>query len=147
MLRSIIPRGLVAIFAHVSFGRFVVVGGTGFLIDATILLVLTASLNANPLLARLASFFVAVLATWVLNRVWTFGSRGTAGPLAEFARYLAVQLSGGVINVAVYAAGVLALPNDPMAPLIALAVGSAIALTANYVGARFIAFRTAASSK
>ncbi|MEI9889414.1 MAG: GtrA family protein [Caulobacteraceae bacterium] len=61
-------------------------------------------LGVNKIGARLLSFSVAVVATWVANRLWTF--RGHDGPkrslAREFASYLSVQSVGFAANFAVY---------------------------------------------
>ena len=123
-----------------TFWRFCLVGAFGFLIDAAALLALMGS-GLDPYLARAVSLLVAVTATWICHRHFTFGSQGTA-PVAEWARFVMVNGLGIAVNYAVYAT--LLTLIDGLAPLTALVVASALALAVNYTGARHFAFRTPA---
>ena len=51
---------------------FAVVGGVGFLVDGGILTLLSQVAHTNIYLARGASFSLATLATWLLNRTFVF---------------------------------------------------------------------------
>lgn len=77
----------------VQLGRFAVVGGLGFVLDTAVfdLLRLTVlapeRIHDGPILAKIASTVVAILANWLGNRYWTFsGSRrsSTGGEAVEF---------------------------------------------------------------
>jgi putative flippase GtrA len=123
--------------------KFGVAGMTGFAIDAGLLLALTGPLGWSPYLARVASFAVALVATWLINRAWTFRSRvaDTRGVGAEFLSYGAVQLVGGAANYGVYAL-VLALAGAaPLSLLLAVAAGSGVGMVINFLGARHLVFR------
>jgi putative flippase GtrA len=133
-------RRIVRLFSHVSFPRFLGVGAVGFLIDAAILFVLIRGAGMPPVPSRVASFSVAVVSTWLLNRMWTFGESRSSRPLPEFLRYLAVQLSGGAVNLAIFALVAWALPDPLAGAALGLVAGSAAGLVLNYIGARFVAF-------
>lgn len=121
------------------FLSFCVVGGLGFLTDLGVLIAVMA-LGAGALSGRAASFSVAVLVTWLLNRTMTF--RTTAPPtLRELVSYLSVQIVGLLVNLAIYTA-LIAYGSGPFAtPAMALTVASAIALAVNYAGANSVVFR------
>ena len=121
-----------------GFARFCGVGAIGFLIDAGLLVWFTQSLGLNPYLARVFSILLALTMTWAMHRNWTFRS-GNSDRITEWSRFGAVNGAGGALNYSVYSAILLALPGT--APLLALAAGSAIALFANFLGARLWAFR------
>ena len=126
-----LPEGLPA---------FTVVGGIGFIIDATILAILVHGYDWGDYTARLASFAVAVTATWYLNRRYVFAARKTADKRSEYSRYLAVQLVGMAINFLVYSLCIASSPMMDKWPVLALAVGSAVALLFNFLGARMFVF-------
>ncbi len=114
------------------FGRFLLVGGTGFLADAGVLTLLLAAFpELGPFGARLISISLAMLLTWGLNRSFSFGpsSRGLA---AEGARYGGVSMAASLLNYAAYSAALLLLPGLP--PLLALAAGSAAAISFSFTG-------------
>jgi putative flippase GtrA len=126
-----------------EFLRFAVAGAVGFGLDAGLLLVFTSVFGWPALLARLASFAIALVATWMINRAWTFraGRKNAAGIGAEFASYGAVQLTGGAVNYAVYAGVVFALGREPWQLMVALAAGSGAGMALNYLGAKRFVFR------
>lgn len=123
-----------------NFARFCAVGGGGFVIDAGFLLLFTHVFVIGPFVARALSILLAICATWVAHRIWTFRS-DDPGKLAEWSRFAAVNGAGGALNYSVYSAILLALPGTM--PFLALGAGSAVALFANYLGSRLWAFRAA----
>jgi putative flippase GtrA len=129
-----------------EFLRFAVAGAMGFAVDAGLLLAFTGQLGWQPLLARLASFAIAVGCTWAINRAWTFraGRKSVAGVGAEFATYGVVQLTGFAVNFGVYAVVISLIGNAPAQLMIATACGSAAGLVVNYLGARRFVFRRSA---
>lgn len=110
--------------------RFGLVGGVGFLTDAGCLAALLMA-GASPLPARLGSIAVALFVTWQLNRRMAF--RSPLPPsIGEFSRYVAVGATSSAVNFAVYSA--LLLTSASTAPLLATAVGSAVAMTVTFLG-------------
>src|SRR5262245_35510057 len=109
-----------------EFLRFAAAGSVGFALDAGLLLAFTSFLGWPPLPARLASFSIGLVSTWLLNRAFTFRSEAkTAGGMGkEFASYAAVQLTGGAINFVIYAAIVSLIGHQPWQLLLATAAGS-----------------------
>jgi putative flippase GtrA len=137
--RPLIGRFLPPLDGH--FARFCVVGGLGFVVDFTVLKAVV-HLGMNPIGGRLVSFCVAVIATWLVNRAWTFRHHGgEQSLLKELASYLAVQSVGFAANFAVYTGmvvGVTALQGRLLPPMVA---GTAAGLVINYLGAKHIVFR------
>jgi len=131
-LSKLLPEG---------FPAFVVVGGIGFVIDASILAILVHGYSWGDYTARLVSFAVAVTATWYLNRRYVFSARKTLDRRSEYSRYLAVQLIGMAINFLVYSLCIATVEIMDQWPVLALAVGSAVALFFNFLGARLFVFR------
>lgn len=138
--RSVLYPVLRRIFEH-SFFRFVIVGGTGFVVDAIVLSALVKLAGVDPLLARAVSFSTALFCTWAFNRGWSFAATRSARVLPEAGRYVAVQLTGGAANLAVYAAMVRMIPGLHGDVLLPLAAGSAVGIGINYLGSRFLVFR------
>ena len=62
-----------------SFGKFLVVGGTGFVLQAILLRVLVESFAVNPTYANLAGAVVAIFSNFNLNNIWTFKTEKTKG--------------------------------------------------------------------
>lgn len=132
-----------ALAARLPYGLlpFLLVGGVGFTVDAAALVALTHGLGLDPYLARVLSFAVAVSATYALNRAWSFRARASARRGREYVRYVAVQLVGVAINFACFAICIEAVALFAAWPVLALAVGSGVAMAWNYAGARLFTFR------
>jgi len=86
------------------------------------------------------SFSVAVTVTWYLNRRYVFSARKTLDRRSEYGRYLAVQITGMAINFLVYSLCIASSAIMDQWPVLALAVGSAVALFFNFAGARLFVF-------
>ena len=123
-----------------GFPAFVVVGGIGFVIDASILAILVHGYSWGDYTARIVSFAVAVTVTWYLNRRFVFAARKTINRRSEYSRYLGVQLTGMAINFLAYSLCIASSQTMDRWPVLALAVGSAVALFFNYAGARMFVF-------
>ena len=120
--------------------RFAVVGTVGFLVDGGVLQLLVSAADWSPFVARVVSFPAAFTATFMLNRLWTFhGLRMSTG--RAYGAYGAIQLVGALINLAVFYACVLIEPRLYERPLVALAIGSGMAMLFNYHASRRVVFR------
>jgi putative flippase GtrA len=139
--QPVIGRFLPPLDGH--FMRFCCAGGLGFVIDFTVLKTVV-HLGLNPIGARCVSFSVAVVATWLVNRAWTFKAHPTPGGgalIREFAGYLAVQSVGFAANFSVYTAMVVGIPalNGRLLP--PAVAGTAVGMVVNYLGAKHLVFR------
>lgn len=110
------------------------------MVDAAVLQALVSLAAWSPYPARLVSFAFAVSATFALNRLWTFGARTVRSATAAYGKYLAVQIIGALINLAVFTLCLLAVPRLREWPVVALAAGSAVALAFNFLAARVLVF-------
>jgi putative flippase GtrA len=62
---------------HHEFIKFAIVGGTTFIIDSAIFYTLKLTiLETKPVTAKVIAGIVAVIASYVLNREWSFRNRG-----------------------------------------------------------------------
>jgi putative flippase GtrA len=124
-----------------GFLRFGLVGTVGFLVDGGLLQALVGLAGWGVIHARVLSFPVAVFATWLLNRHFTFDQANNGAASRSFARYVAVSLGGASVNFTIYT--VLVLSVAPMAalPIVPLAIASIVALAFNYFGSKHFAFR------
>src|SRR4051812_24268285 len=86
----------------VQFLMFGTVGTLGFLVDTAVVYALRRSLGLYG--AGMASYVVAATMTWALNRTWTFRGHGSGPAHHQWARFLAVNLGGFVLNRGTYAA-------------------------------------------
>lgn len=106
--------------------RFGIVGATGFVVDAAVLELLMRTTPLGPFLSRAIAIAVAIAATWLLNRNFTFGA-SRHSVVGEGVRYGSVGLTSAVLNYLVYSALLVVFPA--LSPLEALVLSS-IAATA-----------------
>jgi len=125
-----------------TFVRFGVIGAIGFLVDATVLTVLSAALGVDVFLSRFFSISAAVTITWLLNRKHVFGSDRTGTDKAlEYGQYLTVQIIGALINLGLFALLVIRFPALREIPVVPLALAASVALVFNYLSARYWVYR------
>ena len=116
--------------------RFLAVGVGGLSVDIAILWMMEQA-GIGHVLARVVSLSVATLATWALNRQFTFGDSGRAAG-REFGRYAVVALAAQSVNFAIFV-GVCAIWPHLNHSLAAI-VGAVIATGFSYTGQRFFTF-------
>ncbi len=127
-----------------AFIRFGLVGATGFIVDRLVLGVMVG-LGLTPYSGRFVSFSVAVVATWLLNRSFTFRHAAAHPPLKQAVIYVAVQVAGGALNIGAYELTLWLMPALQDHLLVPLAIGSAAGLCLTFIGAKKFAFPTAAA--
>lgn len=70
-VRAVLPE------KYRQFAKFLIVGGTTWIIDSGIFLLLSHTvLMSKPLTAKLIAVLVAMIINYVLNREWSFSQRG-----------------------------------------------------------------------
>lgn len=122
------------------FARFAVVGTVGFAVDAGVLQLLVGLAGWSPFAARVVSFPAALTATFVLNRAWTFGALRMP-PVRAYGAYGVIQTLGAALNLCVFSICLLAVPALYQRPVIALAIGSVVAMIFNFYASRRLVFR------
>ncbi|TDI58677.1 MAG: GtrA family protein [Alphaproteobacteria bacterium] len=123
-----------------QFLRFSLVGTAGFLVDwATLSLALNA-LGLDFYTGRVVSFLVAATFTWASNRQFTFRQAAKDSPARQWQRFVGVNLVGGLVNYAIYAAMVYNFDLVQSWPVIGIAAGSSAGLALNYTGSRLLVF-------
>lgn len=125
-----------------QFVSFVGVGGIGFAVDALLFLALTAwYANWHPYAGRAVSAICSISLTWAVNRRITFVEQKSADARREYIHYVVAQISGLMLNLGVFAAGVALVPVLRRHPIVALMLGAAAALAVNFLTAKNIVFR------
>jgi putative flippase GtrA len=114
---------------------FTLVGAAGFVVDASVLLLLTHAVGLDIYVARLLSWLTAATATWWLNRTLTFRDRG-GSLLRQWLMFLAANSGGGLINIGVSSALIAAR----LTPVAAVACGSLAGLLWNFLASRRFVF-------
>ena len=101
-----------------QLGRFLAVGGSGYIVNLAVFYVLFERIGSHRLTAAVGAFCVAWLSNFLLNKFWTFRSHNLSTAL-QGARYLAVSLVGLGLNLALLevlvTSGVRELPAQAIA--------------------------------
>ncbi len=118
--------------------RFGIVGTAGFVIDAALLWLLLETTPLGPFLARAIAIAVALVATWYLNRSFTFGASRRSIAVEGF-RYGSVGITSAVVNYLIYSGLLLSLPI--LQPLAALVIASIAAMAFSFFGYSRFVFR------
>lgn len=86
---------------HREMVKFALVGGTTFVVDTAVFLVLKSTVLApKPVTAKILAVLVATIVGYVLNREWSFRTRGGRERHHEAALYFAISGIGMAINAA-----------------------------------------------
>lgn len=121
---------------------FTIGGAIGFVVDAAILQALVSLCGANPYIAQIFAFLAAATVTWWWNRSHTFASRSSGRSLlGEWLHWMALMGFGAAVNYAAYAGCLLLFPSWHRWPVLAVAVGSAVAAVVNYASARLMLYK------
>ena len=80
-----------------QFIKFGLVGASSTIIDWGIYLVLTRFLGIYYIMAKILSFSIAVINSYIWNRRWTFRSNNPQ-KLREFIKFLIIAFVGVVLN-------------------------------------------------
>ncbi len=120
---------------------FSIIGGGGFFVHATMVLLQTSLLRINPVIAWFPAFLAAVIFTWLMNRFLTFRGLGNHSKAQEAGRYFVIQSIGASINFAIYASLVTKASGLFSNPLFALVCGAGTAFLFNYSALRALVFR------
>jgi dolichol-phosphate mannosyltransferase len=119
-----------------QLGKFVAVGGSGYVVNLIVFAVVTGVFDAHHLVAATAAFIVAVFNNFWWNRHWTFGARdGHAG--FQAARFFAVSTIAFLFAAAILE---LLVRNTGLPELVAQAISLAAATPLNFIGNKMWSF-------
>ncbi|MBF8250319.1 MAG: hypothetical protein HW400_920, partial [Candidatus Levybacteria bacterium] len=79
-----------------KFGKFLVVGGIGFAINAAALRVLVEYFKWHPASANLAGAVIAIFSNYNFNNLWTFKSSKASGIPEYFIKLIGFYLSSAI---------------------------------------------------
>lgn len=123
----------------VQFLMFGTVGTFGFVIDTTVVYALRYQLGLYG--AGLVSYLVAATGTWICNRLWTFRGTGSGPAHRQWARFLAANAVGFVLNRGAYALLITFSTLCAAQPIFATAAGAIAGMFVNFGLSRAIVFR------
>ena len=125
--------------------KFALVGGIGFIVDTTTMVLLFDSLGLDLLPARMIAFITAVTSNWFLNRKFTFiGLAANGAASAEWLRFFISALLSAVPNLGVFFLLMQLLPESLPAILLAMSAGILIGYACNYQLAKLWVYKSTA---
>lgn len=123
----------------VQFAQFATVGLAGLVVDTATVYGLRGWLGLYG--AGLAAYATAATTTWLLNRLWTFRGLGSGPAHRQWARFVAANAIGFVLNRGTYFALVTFLPIAAAQPVIATSAGAVAGMFLNFTLSRRMVFR------
>lgn len=130
----------MSLSTQTQFLRFTLVGAAGFLVDASSLYVAMNYLGAGHYSGRVISYLAAATFTWAFNRHYTFKSCRSISPIGEWAKFLAANSVGGLVNYTTYAILVASSAIVSSWPVLGVAAGSIAGLLVNFTLSRRLVF-------
>jgi putative flippase GtrA len=116
--------------------KFGLVGGSGYLINLAVFVLLAGSFGVHHAVAATGAFCVAVTNNFLWNRYWTFGP-GEDPAHFQAARFFAVSLASLGLNIAALE---LLVSNHLVGDLTAQAIAVAVAMPFNFLGNKLWTF-------
>ena len=129
--------------------RFAIVGTVGFIVDASVLQILVSWFDVGLLIGRIFSYLAAATIAWFLHRVYTFRDRLSATDnhatslralLDQWFRFIVTNGIGAAVNYGIYAVLILSSELCRAYPVVAVAIGSLVAMVFNFVISRRFVF-------
>lgn len=120
-----------------QFVKFGIVGVSSTIIDWGIYLLLTRIFGVFYLMAKILSFGVAVLNSYIWNRRWTFRSNDPA-KLRQFIKFLTISIVGVVLNTLIM---FIAVDKFKLHDIFGLFLATAIVMIWNFLANKFYTFR------
>ena len=137
--------------SFLQIGKFALVGGINFLLDLGVLnlFIFLTSIASGPFYSvfKGASFVVAVINSYLLNKFWTFSDqRQNKKVTKEFLSFIVVSLIGLFINNIVASflvnyIGPQAGLSENLWAIIGAIVAAFVGMFWNFVGYKFVVFR------
>ncbi|WP_394204440.1 GtrA family protein [Shewanella waksmanii] len=135
------PRLTIAQIISQPVAKFLLVGGSAFLADMTLFLLLTYVIGMPLIAARIVAFLCALFMTWQLNRKWTFSARRQYSHKRQWMLVLLVALVAAGCNLAVFYALIHRFPVTVAFQILAMASGVLVGTAINWFGSNYVAFR------
>ena len=126
-----------------KFGKFLVVGGFGFVINAIVLRVLVEGFNFAPVPANLIGAACAIFSNFNFNNLWTFGERKANTIISYFSKLIQFYATSA-FGVVLIQTGTIFLGDTFIGRqyyFIYFLVGTGILLTWNFTMYSFVIWR------
>jgi putative flippase GtrA len=141
-------RRLLSSHPRAAFFRFACVGLAMAVVDISLLYLLKDQNGFNSYTARLLSYSAGLMVGYVLNRNFTFHHVDSDRHVVdEFARFLSVHLTGGLLNLGIYSLVMLLAEGADLSrfwhavmPLLGVWLGGVVGMCFNFLLSRRLVF-------
>ncbi|OEE79063.1 GtrA family protein [Vibrio genomosp. F6] len=113
--------------------KFSVVGGIGFIVDATIFATLNIFFHWDLMLIRTIAFIGAATTTWLGNRIYTFSDVEDAPRLQQWKKFILAASISAVPNFVVFKLSLEWIGLDGWYVYIALVLGVLAGMISNFL--------------
>lgn len=124
-----------------QFGKYCVVGVSGFAVNIMIYTILVENVHVHYLVGATISFAVAVTNNFVLNKYWTFGNPG-GDLMTQVGRFFVVSVSSLILNL--WVLRLLVEDFDMNNKITAQAIAIIFVTGLNFLGNKLWSFRQTA---
>lgn len=121
--------------------RFLLVGGSVFIVDMLIFITLYQWEDIPAFKARLMAFLVATILTWLGNRCFTFRHRTQLNKRSQFSIALMISCCAAGVNLGVFYVLGEFLPGTIIFAIFSLSMGVLAGLVVNWCGSTWITYR------
>lgn len=124
-------KDIVSNKLFMQIAKFIVVGGTAFLIDYYLLIFLRNTLKMNLILSATIGFSVSVIYNYILSTIWVFETDQSKSKSKTFVLFIILSIIGLIINNAVLY--VLVELTSLLSLTMAKIIATAIVMVYNFV--------------
>lgn len=121
-----------------DFVRFSIVGASGFIINAALLTILNKDLH-SPFVAQLIASEIALFSNFMFHHHWTYRASKTRKTISKLIVQFHMTSWAAIIGSAVLVTA--GIKYFHLAPLVALAISSGIAMFWNFGWSKFVIWR------
>jgi putative flippase GtrA len=118
--------------SRAQFLRFALVGVGGFIVDTAALYAVMKAFGLGLYAGRVFSYLVAATFTWAANRYFTFKQTDPSPALYQWAKFLAANGIGALMNYGIYAVMVTFVAFAATYPVVGVAAGALAGLAFNF---------------
>jgi putative flippase GtrA len=122
--------------------KFAIVGGIGFIVDASIFALSFYLLDLPIYSSRVIAFVCAATSTWLGNRLLTFSDRSQDPKLKQWLRFMMSATLSAIPNFVVFALISAWLGSEGVSAMVALVCGVLVGMISNYTLSSKWVFKT-----
>ncbi len=122
--------------------KFAIVGGIGFIVDASIFALSFYLLDLPIYSSRVIAFVCAATSTWLGNRLLTFSDRSQDPKLKQWFRFMMSATLSAIPNFVVFAFISAWLGSEGVSAMVALVCGVLAGMISNYTLSSKWVFKT-----